>query len=230
MDYVSNGYVRSGYVIEDSDTIDGITFDKYGLFIEISESISSIDIATIRSRHVDWLDIEENDKIKKGIRYSGFDPIPTGFTGATFFMINGWRLVYNPATTAISGVLFSEDYPTAYWTRVNDVWSPLHPVTVSAVVNTVTVGSGLSAEEHAQLMSLINTDLTVTDGKIDTVKTDTEQILADVDAIPNVVEVDKVAIAREVWSTVLPLTDTQDITYLGEFVTYSGEQVTYSGA
>ena len=187
MNYVSEGYCRSGFVIEDSDTIDGITFDKHGLFIEVSPSILTIDIATIRSRHVDWLDVEENDKIKKGIRYSGFDSIPTGFTGATFFMINGWRLVYNPSTTAISGVLYSEDYDTAYWTRVADIWDPLHPVTVSAVVNTVVV------ETVSEITPEAVADATWTHPD----RTLTDAVMVDV---PTTKE-----IALEVWSTRLPL-------------------------
>ena len=154
MNYVSSGYVRSGWVIEDSDTLDGITFDKHGLFIEVSSAISNIDISVIRSRMVDWLDAEENDKMEKPMRYTGFDTIPSGFTGATFFMINDWRLVYNPATTSITGVLYSEDYDTAYWTRVDDTWSPLYPVTVSAVVNTVVVvDSSLTVAEHDKLFA-----------------------------------------------------------------------------
>ena len=199
MNYVSSGYVRSGYVIEDSDTIDGITFDKHGLFIEVSSSITSIDVATIRSRHVDWLDVEENDKMRKGMRYSGFDLIPTGFTGATFFMINGWRLVYNPSTTAISGVLYSEDYDTAYWTRTNDIWSPLHPITVSAVVNTVVV---TEASSDVNIISVNDVPVTsVDDFKADTITTDA----------PTVQE-----IAKEVWTTALPYVSTEWLDELGD--------------
>ena len=204
MNYVASGYVKTGYVRQDSDTVSEYTFDKYGKFIYVSQLATTCDLADMWSRWADWMIVGDNAKIHPAMKYSGFDPIPSGFTGATFFVYNGWRVVIDPAVTAITGVLYSEDYDTGYWTY-DAVPLPIYPITVSAVVNTVTTGSGLSAEEHAQLMSLINTDLTVTDGKIDTVKTDTEQILADIDAIPNVVEVDKVAIAREVWSTELPL-------------------------
>lgn len=154
MNYVEDGYVRSGYVRRDSDTIDDITFDLYGLFIELSTDIVSIDLAVIRSRMVDWMNIDENDKALKAMRYSGFDVIPTGNTGATFFMINNWRLVLDNAFTAVQGVLYSENYNTGYWRRVNDIWSPLNPVTVSAVVNTVTVAQSVLTDIQDKLLAM----------------------------------------------------------------------------
>jgi len=174
MNYIADGYVRSGYVIKDSDTQGSYTFDKYGKFVFVNESVANIELADIYSRSMDWLALDENLKIKPPMKYSGFDTIPTGFTGATFFVYNGWRVIYNTATTAITGVLYSEDYATGYWDKD---YNPIFPVTVSAVVNTVSVGSGLSTAENAKLMSLINADFTPTNGLIDDVKLDTEAIL-----------------------------------------------------
>ena len=150
MNYVSQGYVRSGYILEDSDTVGAYTFDKYGKFIFVDEGTAIINLADMWSRFVDWFAIEENMKIKPAMKYSGFDVIPTGFTGATFFVFNGWRVIYNTATTAINGVLFSEDYSTGYW---DTNYNPIFPVTVSAVVNTVTVGSGVTAQDKVDIAS-----------------------------------------------------------------------------
>lgn len=150
MNYVANGYVRSGYVRQDSDTQGSCTFDKYGKFIYVSESVNSISLVDMYSRWVDWSVLEENAKKKPAMKYSGFDAIPTGFTGATFFVINGWRVIYNTATTAISGVLYSEDYDTGYW-DIN--FNPIYPVTVSAVVNTIIGGSGVTAQDKADIIS-----------------------------------------------------------------------------
>jgi len=137
--YVEPGYWRSGYVQEDSDTIRSCRFDGHGKFIFISEIAGQIDVADIYSEWKEWASYNWTDdynmKWPIAMRYSGTDPIPGGFTGATFFMINGWRLVYNENSTAVSGVLFSEDYSTAYW---NTAIQPIYPVTVSAVVNQVT--------------------------------------------------------------------------------------------
>jgi len=153
MNYVDAGHVRSGYVIEDSDTVGAYTFDKYGKFIFVDESVPLIDLADMWSRFVDWFAIEENMKIKPAMKYSGFDAIPTGFTGATFFVFNGWRVIYNTATTAITGVLYSEDYNTGYW---DTNYNPIYPVTVSAVVNTVTVGSGVTAQDKIDIAAQVD--------------------------------------------------------------------------
>jgi hypothetical protein len=66
------------------------------------------------------------------MRFSGADPIPGGESGVTFFTINGWKLIYDANKVAINGVLFSEDYPTAYWTVDNQ---PIYPAVVSSLVN-----------------------------------------------------------------------------------------------
>ena len=134
MNYVAQGYVRSGYVRQDSDTVGNYTFDKYAKTIFVSEAAPLVDMPDMWSRFVDWIVIGENAKIKPAMRYTGYDVIPTGFTGATFFMINGWKCVFNPNTTAINGVLYSEDYATGYWDKEG---KPIFPVTVAAVVNTV---------------------------------------------------------------------------------------------
>jgi hypothetical protein len=49
------------------------------------------------------------------------------------FLINGWKLCYNPNNVAVAGVLFSEDYDTAYWSE--DATDPIYPATVSSLVN-----------------------------------------------------------------------------------------------
>ena len=192
MNYVASGYVRSGRFRQDSDTVGDYTFDKYGKFIFVSENVTSIDLAEMYSRWVDWLVVDDNMKIKPAMKYSGFDVIPGGFTGATFFVQNGWRVVYNTATTAITGVLYSSDYDTGYW---DNEYNPIYPVTVSAVVNTVSVGSGLSAAQNEKLMSLINADFTNTDVAIAGIKTDTETMIDDIAAI----SAGSGATAQEVW-------------------------------
>ena len=161
MNYVSTGYVRTGYVRQDTDTLEGLIFDKYGKHIYISETITEIELAFVYSRFVDWSVVEDNLKMFPAMRYSGYDVIPGGFTGATFFMMNNWKLVYNNSTTTIKGVLFSENYTTGFW-GYNTL--PIYPVVVAATVNTVfkEVGvSGLTEEESAKLVSLDTTNLDV---------------------------------------------------------------------
>ena len=69
------------------------------------------------------------------MRYSGLDPIPGGRTGGVFFLTNGWKLYYDPRVVAVSGVMYSDDYDTAYF-DYND--KPMYPTQVSALVNTST--------------------------------------------------------------------------------------------
>ena len=183
MNYVASGYVKTGYVRQDSDTVGNYTFDKYGKFIYVSELATTCDLADVWSRWEDWIIVGDNTKIKPAMKYSGFDPIPTGYTGATFFVYNGWRVIINPAVTAITGVLYSEDYDTGYWTY-DDVPLPIYPITVSAVVNTVTIDGGSSTTagltpEQEDVLNNININTT---------------------DIPTAVET-----SREVWSTELPL-------------------------
>lgn len=139
MNYVDPGYVRTGYVTVDSDTQGPFRFDGTGRIVFVSPALARLNVAEMYRRWIDWLgqvDTSGDNNIKwpAAMRYTGNDPIPGGFTGATFFMFNGWRVVYDPNATAVDGVLFSEDYDTAYWTV--DL-RPVYPVAVSAVVNQV---------------------------------------------------------------------------------------------
>jgi hypothetical protein len=84
------------------------------------------------------------------MRYSGKDPIPNGFTGTTFFMSNGWRVIYDPNSTAVDGVLFSEDFDTAYW---SSSLQPIYPVSVSAVVNQVTTTQNVVTGDLSSIAS-----------------------------------------------------------------------------
>lgn len=100
-----------------------------------------------------WVRWEEREPwALLAMRFSGADPIPGGETGVTFFLINGWKLVYDPNMVAVSGVLFSEDYATPFWNAAGD---PIYPATVSALVNSavsyqnVVTGTALTEEQTA---------------------------------------------------------------------------------
>jgi hypothetical protein len=155
--YVDPGYWRSGYVAEDYDTHGHYRFDGHGRLVFVSELVPSIDVADVYARWKDWVSCatcqdDTSAKWSPAMRYSGYDPIPGGFTGATFFMTNGWRLVFNPSATAVRGVLFSEDLDTAYW---NYQLQPVYPVTVSAVVNQVTTTQNIVTGSPEQIAAAI---------------------------------------------------------------------------
>lgn len=119
--------------------------------VTVNSGVTALDIATdVYSAWVRWTGRER--QYAAAIRYSGFDPIPGGRTGATFFLLNGWKLVYDPNLVAVSGVLYSEDYATPFW---NAAGSPLYPATVSSLVNSavttqnVVTGTALTQAETA---------------------------------------------------------------------------------
>jgi hypothetical protein len=161
MNYVQPGYVRTGYVQQDSDTQGPFRFDGYGRFVFVSTALARLDVAEMYSRWIDWLGEtdsagDNNAKWPAAMRYSGKDPIPGGFTGTTFFMTNGWRVRYNPTTTAVDGVLFSEDFDTAYWSLDRQ---PVYPVTVSAVVNQVTTTTNVVTGDVGAVAGQVRTEL-----------------------------------------------------------------------
>jgi len=147
MNFVEAGFVHSGYFIRDSDTSGGFRFDGFGKKIFVNDGVTSVSIPDMYSRWCDWLTREDNAKFSQAMRVSGYDPSPGGFTGATFFMTNGWRVVYDPNLTAINGVLYSDVDGTPYWSSTGN---PIYPATVSALVNTaLTTGGGATAAEIA---------------------------------------------------------------------------------
>lgn len=170
MNYIEPGYVLSGYVQQDNDTQQSFRFDGHARLIFVNPTLERLDIRQMYSRWKNWSQIEQtstdvNMKWLPAMRYSGTDPIPGGFTGATFFMINGWRLVYDPNATSVSGVLFSEDFNTAYW---NLDLQPVYPVTVSAVVNQVTTVQTVVTGDLSQVAAQVRLELAQELARLDT--------------------------------------------------------------
>lgn len=101
--------------------------------ITVNAGVTALDIREdVYSAWIRWIELDDNARFLPAMRVSGFDPIPGGFTGATYFMTNGWKLEYDPSTVAIAGVLYSDNYTTPYW---SDSDQPIYPATVSSLVN-----------------------------------------------------------------------------------------------
>lgn len=152
MEYVTHGYVRSGYVRLDSDTQGGFVFDGVGKKIIVAAGVTNISMPEMYARWIDWLQVDDNGKWAQALRYSGYDPIPGGFTGATFFLTNGWRVVYDPNTVAVSGVLYSDQDATAYWPPAG---SPIYPATVAALVNTAVSTQNVVTGSTAEIVAAV---------------------------------------------------------------------------
>lgn len=104
--------------------------------ITVNGGVTALDIRTdVWSAWVRWTERYDNERYLFAMRFTGLDPIPGGQTGDTYFLINGWKLLYDPRVVAITGVLYSDDYSTPYY-FVED-GSAVFPATVSSLVNTV---------------------------------------------------------------------------------------------
>jgi len=115
---------------------ESVSFNGSTRRITVNTGVTELSIRDdVYSAWVRWSEREDNARFLPAVRYSGLDPIPGGVTGGTFFLTNGWKLVYDPSLVAVAGVLYSEDYGTAFWTAAD---MPVYPATVAAVVNTAT--------------------------------------------------------------------------------------------
>lgn len=105
--------------------------------ITVNAEVTALDIREdVYSAWIRWIELDDNARFLPAMRVSGFDPIPGGFTGATYFMSNGWKLEYDPTIVAIAGVLYSDNYATPYWSASDQ---PIFPATVAALVNSAVV-------------------------------------------------------------------------------------------
>lgn len=114
-----------------------LSFNGSTRTITVLPGVTFLDIrADLWTEWVIWQ--ETNTNWPLAMRYSGLDPIPGGESGGIFFLINNWKLVVDFTQTLISGVLYSDDYNTAYWNSSNQA---LFAVTVSSLVNSVIIST-----------------------------------------------------------------------------------------
>lgn len=117
---------------------DKVDFNGEQRIIYVHPEVTTLDIrADVYTSWVDWLVLRDNMKFPPAVRSTGYDPIGGGvYTGDVYFLINGWKLSVDLQRVRVTGVLYSDDYPTAYYT---EAIVPQYPATVAALVNTVTV-------------------------------------------------------------------------------------------
>lgn len=131
-----------------------VSFNGTTKRIKVHEGVTSLDVQTdLYSAWKRWVKMHDNAKYLPAMRSAGGDPIPGGVTGQTFFLSNGWKVEYDPTAVAVTGVLYSDDYPTAFWSRDD---RPVYPAVVSSLVNAAVVtqnvvtGTALTEQETAQ--------------------------------------------------------------------------------
>jgi hypothetical protein len=146
-----------------------VSFNGSTRIIRVNAGVTTLDIrADVYSAWVRW--VQREPWARQAMRFSGADVIPNGETGVTFFLINNWKLNYDPNVVAVSGVMYSDDYPTAYWSADG---SPIYPSTVSSLVNSavsyqnVVTGTALTdIETGIAVRNALATELARIDKKI----------------------------------------------------------------
>lgn len=111
-----------------------VSFNGFNRVITVNEGVTSLDIRSdVYSAWVRWITREANLRFAQAMKTSGADPIPNGETGLICFLTNSWKLCYNPSIVSVTGVLYSEDLPSAFWSI--DGTTAIYPSTVSSLVN-----------------------------------------------------------------------------------------------
>lgn len=113
-----------------------VTFDGSNRLIYVNYGVTDIHIKEdIYSDWKEWYLLRDNAKYPISMRTVGGDPIGVGaYTGDTYFLMNGWKLVVDITKVKITGVLFSDDYLSAYYDNQIKLQ---YPAQVSALVNTI---------------------------------------------------------------------------------------------
>lgn len=131
--------------------LEKVSFNGVTKKIVVNSGVVALGIRQdVYSAWVRWVEREENQQYLPAMRFTGLDPIPGGFTGDTYFLINGWKLEYDANAVAISGVLYSDDYATPYWSASG---KPIFPATVSALVNTAVTKENVVTGDLSSLPS-----------------------------------------------------------------------------
>jgi hypothetical protein len=135
-----------------------VTFDGENKTIIVNNEVEEISIKEIYSSWKEWAQIYDNAKYLSAIRTTGGDPIGGGvFTGDVYFLINGWKLSIDLQHTKVTGVLYSDDYPTAYYTKE---MSAQYPAVVSSLVTTVSTSGGSGGATASEVWSFASRSLT----------------------------------------------------------------------
>ena len=115
---------------------DKVEFDGTNRLILIHPEVVDIDVRVdIWSAWVRWVSIRGNSAFFPAMRRTGYDPTPSGKSGDIYFTINGWKLICDVTKIKMTGVLFSDNFETAFY---DSNLVAVYPIKVSSVVNTST--------------------------------------------------------------------------------------------
>lgn len=130
-----------------------VTFDGENRIIYVNEGVTELNIKEdVYSDWKEWVAaMPDNARWTQALRTIGGDPTIAGqFAGDIYFLQNGWKLYIDFTKVAVTGVLFSDDYDSAYYDYDGNIQ---YAAQVSSIVNTVTTGgttnnyNGATAQE-----------------------------------------------------------------------------------
>ena len=122
-------------------------FDGLTRTIRIGLETTDINVKVdLYSAWKEWAMAAENMKWVAAMRSTGGDPIPGRFLGATFFLINGWRIIIDHPIN-FDGNLYTEEGVTPF---ITDPGQEVSTTTVSNLVDLVELPATVVANEIAQ--------------------------------------------------------------------------------
>ena len=136
---------------------DVVTFDGAAKLIIIDFGITEIDVERdLYSAWKRWVVLGDNAKWPVAMRTVGGDPLSeTKALGATFFLLNGWRIRPHEADhwLTVSGNLYTDPAGSSPFVPVVGLYTVTISMVVSNLSDTEQTGiSGLTTEESAALI------------------------------------------------------------------------------
>lgn len=119
-----------------------VTFDGPNRIIRVNEGVTELNIKSdVYSDWKEWLSTRtDNAAYAAAIRGVGGDPTTAGQTaGDIYFLINNWKLYVDLTKVKVTGVLFSDNFDTAYYDLEGNA---VFPAEVASLVSGVTSSSG----------------------------------------------------------------------------------------
>ena len=130
-----------------------VTFDGPNRIIRVNEGVTELDIKTdIYSDWKEWISSYSDNAVwPPAVRTVGGDPTVAGeFAGDIYFLINSWKLYIDLTKVKVTGVLFSDDFESAYYDFNGTIQ---FPVQVSSIV------SGAAQVANSDLIQEKNTEI-----------------------------------------------------------------------